>query len=242
MFKFYLFFLLIFQQNNLKWFFWTHLIVLFSFITYGFFYSQLLTWLFCFWESSYPLKFNFINLVVPFLVQFFPSFGFLVFIYYTYSIFFFKYVHFQYFALLSFFFYNLNNTQINHSFCFLKIPLQFFDRNFINYLVFWHPIILLFILVFILFFYFFKNTIKVSSHFLTYYFNFFFYILQYFILLTFILGSWWAAQELNWGLWWNWDVVELNLLQLVIWLTFFSHFFWLFFWIDFLLLLFFRFF
>ncbi len=36
------------------------------------------------------------------------------------------------------------------------------------------------------------------------------------ILLAIVLGSWWALQELNWGTWWNWDLVEIiNLLYFI---------------------------
>nr|QBI37914.1 YejR [Tetrahymena rostrata] len=31
----------------------------------------------------------------------------------------------------------------------------------------------------------------------------------YVIVSAIFLGSWWAFQELNWGTWWNWDLVEL---------------------------------
>ena len=35
--------------------------------------------------------------------------------------------------------------------------------------------------------------------------------------LGLVLGSWWAAQEMTWGGWWGWDLVEfLNLLLLII--------------------------
>lgn len=30
------------------------------------------------------------------------------------------------------------------------------------------------------------------------------------ILIAIVLGSWWAQQELNWGGWWSWDLVELG--------------------------------
>lgn len=36
------------------------------------------------------------------------------------------------------------------------------------------------------------------------------------IIIAIILGSWWAFQELSWGAWWNWDLVEvINLYYLV---------------------------
>lgn len=35
-------------------------------------------------------------------------------------------------------------------------------------------------------------------------------------LVSLLLGSWWAQQELNWGGWWNWDFVELILLIFLI--------------------------
>lgn len=37
------------------------------------------------------------------------------------------------------------------------------------------------------------------------------------ISLAILLGSWWAYQELSWGTWWNWDLIEIiNLVYLVI--------------------------
>lgn len=37
------------------------------------------------------------------------------------------------------------------------------------------------------------------------------------ICLAILLGSWWAYQELSWGTWWNWDLIEIiNLVYLVI--------------------------
>lgn len=45
----------------------------------------------------------------------------------------------------------------------------------------------------------------------------------YFILIAIILGSWWAMQELNWGGWWEWDLVEIINLFYLLLLLFFIH-------------------
>jgi len=45
--------------------------------------------------------------------------------------------------------------------------------------------------------------------------------------LTFFLGSYWAGQELLWGGFWNWDLVELTLLLLTLSMIFSFHFFFL---------------
>jgi len=45
----------------------------------------------------------------------------------------------------------------------------------------------------------------------------------YFILVAIILGSWWAMQELNWGGWWEWDLVEIINLFYLLLLLFFMH-------------------
>ena len=53
------------------------------------------------------------------------------------------------------------------------------------------------------------------------------FLMQYtmfFIIIAIVLGALWAQQELNWGGWWGWDLVEVGSL---IWLTvfiFFIHF------------------
>lgn len=36
------------------------------------------------------------------------------------------------------------------------------------------------------------------------------------IFLAVVLGSWWALQELSWGFWWNWDLIEIiNLIYFI---------------------------
>lgn len=48
---------------------------------------------------------------------------------------------------------------------------------------------------------------------------------RYFLLITLaiILGSYWAFQELHWGGWWNWDVVELISLVVFFYIIIFTH-------------------
>ncbi len=51
---------------------------------------------------------------------------------------------------------------------------------------------------------------------------FFLRICLIFIISSVILGSWWALQEVSWGGWWNWDIVELiNLIYVFLFLLFF---------------------
>jgi cytochrome c biogenesis factor len=53
--------------------------------------------------------------------------------------------------------------------------------------------------------------IKSSVNFykILFYRNFFKYIYLFLSSYAILLGSWWSYQELSWGGWWNWDVVEL---------------------------------
>ena len=43
-------------------------------------------------------------------------------------------------------------------------------------------------------------------------------------LCTLMLGSWWAQQEINWGGWWNWDIVEIVLWILLLKSILYNHF------------------
>lgn len=50
-----------------------------------------------------------------------------------------------------------------------------------------------------------------------------FKIALFVIVIAISLGCWWAFQELNWGTWWNWDLVELINLFLLITTSFYMH-------------------
>jgi len=53
--------------------------------------------------------------------------------------------------------------------------------------------------------------------------NKYLYSSMYYILVAILLGSWWAMQELNWGGWWEWDLVEIINLYYLLLLLFFIH-------------------
>lgn len=48
--------------------------------------------------------------------------------------------------------------------------------------------------------------------------------LYLFFFSALFLGGFWSMQELNWGGWWNWDVLETNILFLFIFCLFWTHF------------------
>ncbi len=43
------------------------------------------------------------------------------------------------------------------------------------------------------------------------------------IIIAISLGAWWAFQELSWGTWWNWDLVEIINLYYLLLLLFYNH-------------------
>ncbi len=45
----------------------------------------------------------------------------------------------------------------------------------------------------------------------------------YLIIIAISLGAWWAFQELNWGTWWNWDLVEIINLYYIILILILNH-------------------
>lgn len=110
-------------------------------------------------------------------------------------------------AILFLFFNFLNN--------FLDIFQQFtvfksFNTGLLNILGLYHPFLLFFAIFRFLkffrlnFFFFFIKVHKKKPH---------FNISN--LVITFFLGSYWAGQELLWGGFWNWDLVELTLFVLV---------------------------
>ena len=86
----------------------------------------------------------------------------------------------------------------------INIPLS-------NTLIFIHPTLLAFVVGFIVYVFwigfFEKNKLKISV----------------WLLLVISLGGFWAYQEFSWGGWWNWDFVELSILNFwLVWLVY-SH-------------------
>jgi len=108
------------------------------------------------------------------------------------------------------------------------------NLNLLNGLFIIHPI---FIYLFLI------NYIIILIIFNDFFYNYFYnnvYLLKYllysltlaidflyssicFIVIAIILGSWWATQELNWGSWWEWDLVEIINLYYLLVLVFFLH-------------------
>ncbi len=85
-----------------------------------------------------------------------------------------------------------------------------FNLGLLNILGFFHPLLLF------LYFFFIVLQIQINFDYNKYFFkkrNKYFN-LKY-LVITFFLGSYWAGQELLWGGFWNWDLVELTLFLLV---------------------------
>ena len=99
-----------------------------------------------------------------------------------------------------------------------------FNAGLFNGLLLVHPMLLFlsYVFIFLVSFEYFNKFFE-SKHFSS--LNTF--LMQYtmfFIVISIILGAIWAQQELNWGGWWGWDLVEVGSL---VWLTafiFFIHF------------------
>jgi len=53
--------------------------------------------------------------------------------------------------------------------------------------------------------------------------NIFFKITFYIIFVSICLGSWWAQQELDWGGWWSWDLIEFISLLYCAFIIFILH-------------------
>lgn len=106
--------------------------------------------------------------------------------------------------------------------------IQLINTRLLNGLFFIHPItIYLGYAIFIqLASKFLCNCFSNSYHLLTFYFNYFrivFNILIYIFLSAIALGSLWAQQELDWGGWWSWDIVEVCALFFFIKTVYGSH-------------------
>jgi cytochrome c biogenesis factor len=48
-------------------------------------------------------------------------------------------------------------------------------------------------------------------------------LLAYIYLISIVLGSWWAQQELDWGGWWSWDIIEVCALFFFFKLIYLTH-------------------
>ena len=95
-----------------------------------------------------------------------------------------------------------------------------------NGLLLIHPFLLYFACCYIISF-FFRNSLFIKNN-LSYLFlnksnTLDIVILLLIIMMSIALGSLWAEQELNWGGWWSWDVIELVSLHYLFLFLFFSH-------------------
>lgn len=90
------------------------------------------------------------------------------------------------------------------------------NKNLMNSYSFLHPLILYIYLISFFKFSSFYLTIKKK--------NLFIYNISWLLMVTFVLASLWSAQELFWNGFWNWDFVELSLLNFVILFMSFQHY------------------
>ena len=119
---------------------------------------------------------------------------------------------------------NFSNNLIN----IFDINKNYFELNskLTNGLILIHPILLYFGVINLIFFSF-ENS-KFFFYSLIFFFkkkNYFFYLNSAFIIfyISIFLGSLWAEQELSWGGWWNWDVIEIISLNYLIIVIFLIH-------------------
>lgn len=213
--------LLIFDNYyyNLKYY------LIFFFFYFGIFF--LLVWLninYKYIDILQNSNYKFFNILINYFTNFyFTNYIFIlifIFININANIF---YKNFTYAAiyLVSYIFNNYSLTTLDQFLFEFSSPT---NRNLLNYLVFWHPLILFYTVFKYIYFahllnslvFFENNTLPIK----VIYINF---ILQLLIWFTFFLGSWWASQELNWSLWWNWDIVECNLLYICVFISVFAH-------------------
>ena len=113
---------------------------------------------------------------------------------------------------------------------YLYRPMVFFPNlitqlnlNLINPLIFIHPLLLFLTIIFFFVWFLTKPSSRNSRNIVGFFLFKQLLMAQKLLILTFFLGSWWAAQELNWGFWWNWDIVEVSLLVLTLNIIFFTH-------------------
>lgn len=140
-----------------------------------------------------------------------------------YIFFFFNFLIFSNFGFLSNFIFFIPLELINMK----SLDSVNQSQNLLNGLVLIHPPILFFAYNTLFFLFFFKNSLVSFKN--STWIGFISYNLLKFFFLALILGGWWASNELNWGGWWSWDIVEIGaLIALLISILFthlFKHFF-----------------
>jgi len=100
------------------------------------------------------------------------------------------------------------------------------NLELINGLLLIHPFLLYFACCYMISF-FLRNSLFFKNNLLYLFLNksstFEIMILLLIIMLSITLGSWWAEQELSWGGWWSWDIIELISLHYLFLFLFFIH-------------------
>ena len=124
------------------------------------------------------------------------------------------------------FFVNLEIFSVNYYLNYNKKLIFEESLNFslLNGIINIHPLIITLIYVcFYLFIFVKKNKNKNLLEKYINQFNLIKFKLLIYSFLAVTLGGYWAFQETNWGGWWNWDVVELNSLNIFLFILLLIH-------------------
>lgn len=118
--------------------------------------------------------------------------------------------------------YNKQYVMVNYSNIYINVH-NVTNQNLLNGSMNIHPIFFLVLINFIIMRYFqmYRHNKKYLLKEIFFFFNFYLYFSSLFFMF---LGIYWASQELLWGLWWSWDLVEIFLLIVVIMLIIYDHF------------------
>jgi len=118
--------------------------------------------------------------------------------------------------------YNKQYVVLNYNNFYINIT-NTINQNLLNGSMNIHPIFFLILINFILIRYFrmHGHNKKYLNKEIFFFFNFYLYFSSFLFML---LGIYWASQELLWGLWWSWDLVEIFLLIIIIIFIIYDHF------------------
>ena len=100
------------------------------------------------------------------------------------------------------------------------------NKNLTNGLLVIHPIILYFSYAFYIFTVlnlFFKHSMFINYSYFYHISKKFFLLTILFFFISIVLGAWWAEQELSWGGWWSWDLIEIISLNFFLIFCFLIH-------------------
>ena len=121
-------------------------------------------------------------------------------------------------------FSNINNFILsiywflyNYDFNLYIYQINTTNKNLYNILLLYHPTLLYLFIV--NYFVFFKYYLLNNDH--QYYFNFYNYSLA--LLISFVFSSYWSVHEILWYGFWNWDLIEISFLVVLIVEIFFKH-------------------